>query len=861
MPKKVLHPNPSNTPHQRAIRQQADDESKARLALFKEIERWRELLARNLALQNLGLAGTDLNDAVGKTIDRLIFLRLCEDRGVETFGRLRVLLGGPKVYDRLLTIFRSAEDRYKSGLFHFQQQKALPLSPDHLTPNLIIDDDILKDIIRELYPPDCPCEFSALPVDILGQIYEQSLGKIIRLTNERQAVVDERKGIKKKSGVYYTPTTIVDYILKHTVGKLLEGRTVKWNTREKSKPANQLRLDEPLRILDPACGSGAFLLGAYDFLLRWHLDYYTARKPQSWATQPNPPIRQCANPESTTVNRQSSYCLSIAERKRILLDHIYGVDLDAQAVEVTKLSLLLKALDGESQLAFDDPHRMCHERMSLEPLSHQRALPDLGSNIQCGNSLLGPDYLDNPRMRGCDKDGRDRINAFDWQAEFPQVFDDRPKGNRGVMTTPEDTPVACALGSDPSPDARSPSLDCRAPDPRSPTLPPFSGFDAVIGNPPYLSYSGRQAVELSEEERAYYAKHYHADGWMTSHGLFIEHAVANLSKRFVAFIVPDQVGHLDGYRATRETVRGHAGLVEVRYWGETVFQGVVSPTLTFVTDREHHGETRILHSDNAQTRCIRCEAGDAWVAPSMEHLLSKLREHTFSLGALVADPGVHTGNCSKKLVLPIKHSTPGCVPVLEGKQVFAYHCRRPSKVLRLDYQPEQGEYFSIRKRDRYAGAPFLIRQTAPHPIVGPREHADHFRNSLLALYAPRDGTDVRYLVGLLNSRLIRWVYSRSVLESRQKAFPQVKVGSLRNLPIHKIDLDIPKDKLWHDRIVKRVRKMLDLHRKLAAAKTPTDKASVDRRINETNKQIDGFVYALYGLTDEEIRLIEEATER
>jgi hypothetical protein len=664
--------------------------------------------------------------------------------------------------------------------------------------------------------------------------------------------------VKKARGVYYTPTYIVDYIVKHTVGKLLEGRTVKWIARDKRKKANRPRLDKPLRILDPACGSGSFLLGAYQYLLRWYLDYYTTNDPEAWATKPNPAIHESANRQSSINNRQSSYRLSIAERKRILLDHVYGVDIDPQAVEVTKLSLLLKVLEGESQQTLDNQLRLFHER----------ALPDLAPNIKCGNSLIGPDFYDNRQMTLLDEDERYRINVFDWHAEFPGFFRQNPERKRRVNRrhgagSPADDESAAG------PAAHAPGSD------------PDAGFDAVIGNPPYLSFSGRQAVELSEKERSYFAQHYQTGGWMTAHGLFIERAVRDLSKHFAAFIVPDQVGHLDGYGPVREMIGRHAGVVEVCYWGEAVFQGVVTPALTFVADRAHRGETLIRQSDSAEARGVQCEGQGAWAASATDGLLSKLRHKAYSLGALVADPGVHTGNCSKKLVLPAGQSQRRCVPVLEGKQVSPYACHRPSKVLRLDYQPEQGEYFTIRARDRYADAPFVIRQTAAYPIVGPREHADYFRNSLLALYPPRDGTDVRYLVGLLNSRLIRHVYRRTVQESQQKAFPQVKVRSLRQLPIRKIDLGDPKDKLRHDRMVELVQQMLDLHKQRAAAKTPQRRGRGSEtgdqgspliqpgprplipdppaEIDATGKQIDRLACELYDLTDDEIRIVEEAT--
>ncbi|HRT36180.1 MAG TPA: N-6 DNA methylase, partial [Smithellaceae bacterium] len=217
-------------------------------AFLAEIDSWRQALAQNIALRNPKLSQRELNYSVGKTIDRIIFLRICEDRGIEPYGQLMALQNGANVYKRLTEIYYNADDKYNSGLFHFKQEKDRFEPPDDLTLSLSIDDKILKDIFKSLYYPESPYEFSVLPADILGQVYEQFLGKVIHLTPGHRAKVEEKPEVRKAGGVYYTPTYIVDYIVKNTVGKLLEGKTPK--TAEK------------LRILDPACGSGSFLIGA-----------------------------------------------------------------------------------------------------------------------------------------------------------------------------------------------------------------------------------------------------------------------------------------------------------------------------------------------------------------------------------------------------------------------------------------------------------------------------------------------------------------------------------------------------------------------------------------------------------------------
>ena len=202
----------------------------------------------------------DLNYAVQVTIDRIVFLRMCEDRGIEPYGQLREIVAGKNVYTGIMELFNRADKKYNSGLFHFLQEKGRSEPPDMLTPNLALDDQALKAIVKGLYYPESPYEFSVLPAEILGQVYEQFLGKVIRLTAGHRAVIEEKPEVKKAGGVYYTPAYIVDYIVGQTVGKLLEGKT----------PEDAARI----KILDPACGSGSFLIGAYQYLINWHRDWY-----------------------------------------------------------------------------------------------------------------------------------------------------------------------------------------------------------------------------------------------------------------------------------------------------------------------------------------------------------------------------------------------------------------------------------------------------------------------------------------------------------------------------------------------------------------------------------------------------------
>jgi adenine-specific DNA-methyltransferase len=275
------------------------------------LDSWRTYLATSISWNNKNLDEDEINFVVQQTIDRIIFLRIAEDRGVEPYGNLKSALTHGEYYQNLFSIFHDADAKYNSGLFDFKKDK--------YSKELKIDNKVIKTIIKELYYPDSPYEFSVLSVEILGSAYEQFLGKVIRITPSHHAKIEEKPEVRKAGGVYYTPQYVVEYIVKNTVGKLIEGKT----PDEISK----------VKIVDPACGSGSFLIGAYQYLLDWHECTYASNVKYSRG-------------KSARLTPEGN--LTTAEKKRILLNNIFGVDIDVNAVEVTKLSLLLKCMEGET---------------------------------------------------------------------------------------------------------------------------------------------------------------------------------------------------------------------------------------------------------------------------------------------------------------------------------------------------------------------------------------------------------------------------------------------------------------------------------------------------------------------------------
>jgi len=310
--------------------------------LLQDMMEWRQLLATSIRHSHPKLSEEELDEAIQRILDRLIFIRTCEDRGIEQPVLQPIVR---EWRSNLKKIFRNFDSGYNSQIF-----------APHLCEDLAIETEVLEKIINGLYETQDQSiryDFSAIDADVLGSMYEQYLGHILKKTPKR-ATVHEKHQHRKEMGIYYTPKYIVDYIVKNTVGALL---------KEKS-----YREAVNLKILDPACGSGSFLIRAFE-----EMDCYLKEK-----------------------RSQKGEEFDYFRRMEILNRNLYGVDLDKQAVEIAQLNLLIKALEA----------RQC--------------LPVL-KNIRRGNSLISGSEEE------LEKDfGKDWLSKhpFYWKKEFPEVFKD-----------------------------------------------------------------------------------------------------------------------------------------------------------------------------------------------------------------------------------------------------------------------------------------------------------------------------------------------------------------------------------------------------------------------------------------------------
>ncbi len=769
---------------------------------LKEMESWREALAKNIAFKNKGLSIRELNHAVQLTIDRIVFLRICEDRGIEPYGKLQALLNGKNVYERLTQLFMQADDKYNSGLFHFTKEKDRPGEPDSLTPSLDITDAKLKDIIKRLYYPESPYEFSVISGDILGQVYERFLGKVI-VPKGRGVDIEEKPEVRKAGGVYYTPTYIVDYIVKNTVGKLVEGKTPK--------------KVEKLRVLDPACGSGSFLLGAYQYLLDWHRDWYASNEPKKHAKGKQPKV---------FLFRENDWRLTTSEKKRILLNNIYGVDIDTQAVEVTKLSLLLKVLEGESEETL----------LKQFQLFKERALPDLRANIKCGNSLIGPDFYEGKDLSLFGEDEQYRINVFDWESEFAPIMK-------------------------------------------------AGGFDAVIGNPPY----GFHLIHSDHFKVYFQAKYQTVSGSFEHYFLFYERTLGLVKKNgYHGYIVPVTWLTIPSAKLLRKHILESYNIAEICWLPSLVFKNAQVNTLTsiikngvtkFVTANIYNNlgfltppafsrkykQKEFLNNDSY--------AINIFVTEDESILLRKLFQSNIELET-IAHP------CSGYNPYEVgKGEKPeGGAQTIETVREKPYHS---NKQLNNKWKPEiigrnlkrysintdnnrwikYGSWLAApRDPNNYLGKRILVQEItggAKRRIVAAYCDKElYYSRDVIPIKVNSDTPHAFYLLGIINSWLITWMHQKRNPKSQKNLFPKVLVSDLKKLPIRTIDFDDAEDVAKHDRMVELVETMLELNKKLPEANTDHNKNLIQRQIDYTDNQIDKLVYELYDLTEDEIKIVE-----
>lgn len=855
-------------------------------AFLQEIESWREILAKNIALRNVSLTARALNDAVQKTIDRIIFLRICEDRNIEEFGQLQKLLNVNDIYSHLRQIFLQADDKYNSGLFHFNSEKNR-LNPDNFTLEINIDDKPLKDILKRLYYPESPYEFSIIPIEILGQVYERFLGKVIRLTAGHQAKVEEKPEVRKAGGVYYTPQYIVEYIVKNTVGKLIENKTP-----EEAKK---------LSILDPACGSGSFLIGAYNYLLDWYLQQYS-QKADKYLKVKNSPIYQ---------SKQDEYKLTISEKKDILLSNIYGVDIDSQAVEVSKLSLILKALEGETDKSLSNQFRLFKER----------ALPDLCNNIKCGNSLIGPDFYSEKALTMFNEEDFYKINAFDWEKEFPEVFETSPKEIKTSIVGMIDKHLHAAIDNidkaiyhtDKAYEYVDELSNLIVKEPVSEyQTNQFNqgGFDVIIGNPPYFNLNTINDInEIEYFKKKYSEIHtgyndifyyfiYKSILLLNNLGLFgmitanyyIGNSYSAKFREFLLNYVVKIINFKDFYVFKKANVHTNIILmnktaimdyfeyfeinpekfdlnllINEPYENIQINKNELKNSVWLISDNKQKGIIKKILSSSIElrnyiliTKGITSGNRDIFTVDE-----DTVKNNNFEINLL--KKSINSSDIKRYLLLDSKKYL---IYIDSNTDIDKYlniknYLNKFKSELKNRNEVKQNLYPWYRLERPRTKEIFETKYKLVVPYRSPQNNFALDTNggfndgggSYSLILKQNSNINILFLLGLLNSKLLDWYYG--FIGKSKGNMREYFNKPLEIIPIIKLDLSNLKDIKQHNRMVFLVEQMLGLKkREHHASLTSHEKEMLIRQIEMTDKQIDTLVYELYGLTDDEIKVVE-----
>ncbi|PIP27819.1 MAG: hypothetical protein COX29_04410 [Candidatus Moranbacteria bacterium CG23_combo_of_CG06-09_8_20_14_all_35_22] len=710
--------------------------------LFDDLKEARIILTKSFRNWNGKLDQEDLDEGVQRILDRLVFIRVLEDRKLEDLI-LRPLIREEKnnqeIFHSLIGKFRELDDLYNSNLFHEHSCEKWE--------NYDLSD--FKKVIELLYGNDAnEYDFKDILSDILGGVYESYLGyiaqnpinmgykkgKLFELDDKNEIKIKSRQK-RKEHGIYYTPKFIVDYIVKNTLGKKLE----------EIKSISDLK---KIKILDPACGSGSFLTRALEEINNKYKDFN--------------------NPGDQNTKTE------------IILSNIYGVDLDAQATELAKLNLLLDTLDKKAKL------------------------PSI-KNVRVGNSLISGDEKELEKYFG--KNWRDK-KPFNWEEEFPEVFKE-------------------------------------------------GGFDVIIGNPPYVNLANIK----DENEREWLKDKYEtAKNKSDLYSFFTEKATKLLKEDGVlGFIFSNSWLGTDSFSEFRKYLVENTTVYELVKLPAGVFKDALVTTISIFLKKQKPKE-------NHEIKLVELKEGKLQEIGKLSYEKIKINsDYRISFGKEVNFnvPVVNLGSVAK-LSMGIKTSDNSKFILDNKKDDDSYKLLRGKDVGRYNYKyaykwiwykpelmmektgagPRKPEYFQVPK--------ILFREITGGGIIASFDSDEYFTNNKIhVLYSIKD-YDLKFILALVNSKLINYWVKHAFNNSFQ-----VEINQLEKIPIPEINFSDKTEKQKHDELAKLADKMLELNKNLQSSAENSDKwNSIKTEIEKTDKEIDWKVYELYGLTGEEIKIVE-----
>ena len=812
---------------------------------LEQIERWRKQFAQNVLELNPKLSEEELNFLIQRLINRVIFLRICEDREIEKYKALHEIT----TYDDLKRLFLQADKRYDSGLFDFIE--------DQLSLKIKIDGGVLIQVFKELYYPESPYAFSVVEANVLGEIYEHFLANEIQINTKGRVEVVEKPEVVAASGVVSTPKYIVDTIIQKTINPLMEGKS----PTELSK----------LRVADIACGSGVFLLTAYEDLLNYHLDWYTKNGTEK-------------HKNKLYSIKGNQWQLTLEEKHRILLNNIWGVDIDSQAVEVARFSLLLKTIEGETPNTIKAHTAKCVKA----------ALPNLNNNIQCGNSLVDNNYFSFDADAATSEEAFYQIKPFNWQKRFPQVIKE-------------------------------------------------GGFNAIIGNPPYIRI--QNMVHYSPQEVRYYKSEVSPFSCARSnnfdkYALFIERSVSLLkSPGRIGYIVPHKFFKIKSGEALRQLITSGKHLSEVVYFGVQQVFGKARSTYTCILTlcKEGAEHFSVEHVNNlsawrygASGTVVHYTAEDIstkpwiFVHPQIKNIFDRINNSHPTLLSAVADifVGLQTSADRIYIFRPVSETADTFTfidkqgdrrliekeivhPFLWDVPLIGFEKPQPNSYIIFPYKIEEEraglyseeemiekfprcwEYLRAYKEQldrrslgtrrtetnwyQYGRSQSLTKFNGQPKLIWPvlsvePKYAYDDQNIMFTgggngpYYALRPKEDAPFSIFFLQA-ILSHPLIEAMVQSRASTF-RGGYGShgkqfIENLPVCQLELSNPKHKMVHSEVVKLVKQLIRTTLLWLKATIPTKKNLLREQRFVLKQQINRLVENLYGITSADLETLSK----
>ncbi|MEW5718982.1 MAG: N-6 DNA methylase, partial [Chloroflexota bacterium] len=689
-------------------------------SLFDNLTRWRADLYKNLRAYNKLWADKDIDDAVQRILDRLIFIRTAEDRGVEG-DKLRALVRELRDQNRLNDLIPALSRRFRALDAIYNSQLFAP----HLCEDLTYEPTTLVNIVEEMYGAETGIvryNFAFIDADVLGRAYEQYLGVAMARRGSRGGVLPPVKGRdapaatkskRKSEGIYYTPTFVVKYIVQQTLGRYLDERGY--------DPA------QPVRVLDPACGSGSFLIEAFDVL-----DKFLARE---------------------KGQARGAYDMQDhARQMQILTQNIFGVDKDAQAVEVAQLNLLLKAL---------------HLREKLPKLD----------NVRCGDSLISGTPKELEQFFGANAKEK---NAFNWEREFSKVM-----AEGGFDVVVGNPPWGANIDDD---------LDYFHDKYPATTQEHTDSFKLFIERGLQLVCEGGLFGMIVPNTLLRQRRLKDARSLLLQNEIVI---IADLGENvFQQVVAPSCVFVVRKHKPDERHKVRFLDLSHLAIEEKVRALNVETPS-------------QIKQSDFLKNADLEFAGGSKLYSVSVAPLgdLDELECKDAGINYQRVNVGMQEkgkSDFAERLLYEGKRQKTQDKMYWKGSDIDRYWiAEKTERYCRPNYEnfTRANEVVHLSTKVYKVAPKILFRQTADHIIATIDYRGVWFGRSIIAILPARQ-SDYRleYFLALLNSRYFDWLY-RNLVRETGRVFAQVKLSKIKQLPIRRINFADAAEKQQHDAIV------------------------------------------------------------